>query len=607
MSRGLCVATVCAALLLVGCGGGSTPPPAIGISVSPSTVTLSPGSSQVFKATVINTTNTTVTWQVNNINGGNAKVGTISTFGVYVAPPTEPTPPTVNVKATSQADTTKSARALVTIGQPAGAANQQMQSLPIKMGTSGGNSLDLTRSGTTITCCSGTLGSLVERAGTFYILSNNHVLARSDQAKPGEPVAQPGLVDSNCSPATPVANLTQFVQLPEGGTSTAPKTGTVDAAIAQIISGAVDTSGSILELGTASSTPDVPNPAPPASTVIAPLIGMGVAKAGRSSGLTCSSISSINTAVDISYTTSCSGGTTFYVEYNNQIVISGASFSAAGDSGSLVVNSKTAQPVGLLYGGDSSSTVANPIGAVLGALTDSKGNVPTIVGGGLHAVVCPTLAGAAPASEQTTAPLAATKIAQATEVSNRYATRLLANPAVAGIVVGRSQDAPESAAVVIYVKALPQAATFPAQLDGVRTRIVPVSAAQAAGAAAVQAVAVSESEVARVASVKEQHAEQLMRGNRAIFGVGVGASKDSPGEAVLVLFVDKDMSYAAPVVMDGARTQVVRTDRFRAWGWNEHEQARACRATSFAKDKQLLAPSSSGKGRAIDAARHLPE
>lgn len=563
----------------------------------------------MFKATVINTTNTTVTWQVNNINGGNAKVGTISTFGVYVAPPTEPTPPTVNVKATSQADTTKSARALVTIGQPAGAANQQMQSLPIKMGTSGGNSLDLTKSGTTITCCSGTLGSLVERAGTFYILSNNHVLARSDQAKPGEPVAQPGLVDSNCSPATPVANLTQFVQLPEGGTSTAPKTGTVDAAIAQIISGAVDTSGSILELGTASSTPDVPNPAPPASTAIAPLIGMGVAKAGRSSGLTCSSISSINTAVDISYTTSCSGGTTFYVEYNNQIVISGASFSAAGDSGSLVVNSKTAQPVGLLYGGDSSSTVANPIGAVLGALTDSKGNVPTIVGGGLHAVVCPTVAGAAPAAEQTTAPLAATKIAQATEVSNRYATRLLANPAVAGIVVGRSEDEPGSAAVVIYVKSLPQASAFPAQLDGVRTRIVPVSAAEANtnSMARGSAASVSESEVARVASVKEQHAEQLMRGNRAIFGVGVGASKDSPGEAVLVLFVDKDMSYTAPAVLDGARTQVIRTDRFRAWGWNEHEQPRACRAASFAKDKQLLAPSSFRRGSGLDAARHLIE
>src|SRR6185437_11265939 len=207
-------------------------------------------------------------------------------------------------------------------------------------------------------------------------------------------------------------------------------------------------------------------------------------------------------------------------------------------------------------------------------------------------------------AEQTTVALSAAEVAHATEVSNRYATRLMAHPEVAGIALDRSEDAPGSAAVVIYVKSLPQPGTFPAQLDGVRTRVVALSGMQsgATPGAAGPAISVSEAEVARVASVKENQAEQLMRGNAAIFGVGVGASKDSPGEAVLVLFVDKDMSYAAPVVMDGARTQVVRTDRFRAWGWNEHEQARACRATSFAKDKQLLAPSSSGKGRAIDAA-----
>ena len=578
MTRAWCAAAVLPALLLIGCGGGSSPPPAIAISVSPTSVTLAPGASQIFNATVTNTQDTTVTWKVNNTVGGNATVGTISTFGVYVAPASEPSPPTVNVTAISQADTSKTATALVTIAIPAGAANQAAQSLPIKLGTSGGNSLDTTTSGSTITCCSGTLGSLVERAGTFYILSNNHVLARSNQGTDGvDPITQPGLVDNNCNPATPVANLTKFVQLPEGGTSTSPKTGTVDAAIAQIISGAVDTSGSILELGAASSTPNVPNPAPPASSTMAPAVGMAVAKAGRSSGLTCSTISSINTAVDISYSTSCSGGTTFFVEFDNQVVINGGSFSAAGDSGSLVVNSKTAQPVGLLYGGDSTSTVANPINAVLNApeLADNKGNHPTIVGGAQHAVVCPSLAAAAPASAEIT--LAPAEVADATEAANRYATRLMANADVAGVVVGRSHDAPGSAAVVIYVKSLPQPGTFPAQLDGVRTRIVSAATDRAQSpAASVAEVELSETEVERVAAVKEQRAQELMRGNPAIFGVGVGASDDSPGEAALVLFVDKAMSYTPPPVLGGARVKVVRSDRFRAWGWNEREQRHAC-------------------------------
>ncbi|MGE5205954.1 MAG: hypothetical protein ACM3PW_10085, partial [Chlamydiota bacterium] len=283
----------------------------------------------------------------------------------------------------------------------------------------------------------------------------------------------------------------------------------------------------------------------------------------------------------ISYSTSCSGGTTFFVEFDNQVVISGGSFSAAGDSGSLVVNSKTAQPVGLLYGGDSTSTVANPIGPVLSALADSKGNVPTMVGGAQHAIVCPKLAAAAPASAEIT--VAPAEVARATEAANRYATRLMANTDVAGVVVGRSHDAPGSAAVVIYVKSLPQPGTFPVQLDGVRTRIVSAASIQAQS----PGTRVSETEVERVVAVKEQRAQELMRGNPAIFGVGVGASEDSPGEAALVLFVDKDMTYTPPPALDGARVKVVRSDRFRAWGWNERGQRHACSLPRRAASKHL--------------------
>ena len=50
-------------------------------------------------------------------------------------------------------------------------------------------------------CCGGTLGSLIQNAsGTQYLLSNNHVLARSDQASMGDTIVQPGLIDDNCTP-----------------------------------------------------------------------------------------------------------------------------------------------------------------------------------------------------------------------------------------------------------------------------------------------------------------------------------------------------------------------------------------------------------------------
>src|SRR5205823_7431957 len=64
------------------------------------------------------------------------------------------------------------------------------QGLPIKLGTTGGNSTDFTTntSNNTITCCSGTLGSLVSKGGNLFILSNNHVLDKSDQGKVGDPI-----------------------------------------------------------------------------------------------------------------------------------------------------------------------------------------------------------------------------------------------------------------------------------------------------------------------------------------------------------------------------------------------------------------------------------
>jgi hypothetical protein len=98
-----------------GGGGGNPPPPAVTISISPTTATVEIGDTAQFTATVRNTTNTAVTWQVNTIDGGNTTVGTISTAGLYTAPASVPDPAAVTVKAISQADSTKSAFATVTI------------------------------------------------------------------------------------------------------------------------------------------------------------------------------------------------------------------------------------------------------------------------------------------------------------------------------------------------------------------------------------------------------------------------------------------------------------------------------------------------------------
>ena len=92
----------------------------VSVSVSPSSASVTTGTAQQFTATVSYTSNTGVTWQVNNLAGGNATVGTISASGLYTAPSAVPSPATVTVRAVSQADNTKSGTATVTVSVASG-------------------------------------------------------------------------------------------------------------------------------------------------------------------------------------------------------------------------------------------------------------------------------------------------------------------------------------------------------------------------------------------------------------------------------------------------------------------------------------------------------
>lgn len=111
-----------------------TVPSPVTVAVTPATGTVQAGgaATETLTATVGDTLNTQVTWQVNTIAGGNATVGTISTGGVYTAPATVPSPATVTITAVSAADATKSGSATVTITAPG-----------ISGGGGGGGALDL--------------------------------------------------------------------------------------------------------------------------------------------------------------------------------------------------------------------------------------------------------------------------------------------------------------------------------------------------------------------------------------------------------------------------------------------------------------------------------
>ena len=112
---------VTAAMFLAGCGTPATlnelPLPVV--TVSPVSATVQAGSPLQFQVTIVSPTATTITWAVNDIQGGNSTVGTVTASGLYTAPAAIPNPATVTVKAISSAETNPFGAAIVTVTPPA--------------------------------------------------------------------------------------------------------------------------------------------------------------------------------------------------------------------------------------------------------------------------------------------------------------------------------------------------------------------------------------------------------------------------------------------------------------------------------------------------------
>jgi hypothetical protein len=205
---------------------------------------------------------------------------------------------------------------------------------PVPAGVSVGNANE---------CASGTIGCMVLKGSTRYMLSNNHVFARVNAASIGESINQPGRYDGKpaCSATGIVGNLAQFVNISFSGNNT------VDCAIAS--------------LSTSSTCAIVNNLYTPSSTVVSPSVGLAVKKTGRTSGLTHGTISGINVTIQVNY------GSPGVATFVNQIYVA-SNFIRSGDSGSLMVTETGNNPVGLCFAGGSGNSFANPIGPVLQAL-----------------------------------------------------------------------------------------------------------------------------------------------------------------------------------------------------------------------------------------------
>jgi len=191
----------------------------------------------------------------------------------------------------------------------------------------------------------GTIGCRVTDGEKLYALSNNHVYADENQASLGDPVLQPGTYDGGTDPGDRIGALADFEPIDFSPLHT----NVIDAAIAESTDLVLDNATPPYCYGTPRSNP------------LDARLRMRVMKCGRTTEFTKGTISGINATVTVGYQT----GSARFVD---QIVITPGEFSAGGDSGSLIVKAGLfgrGRPVGLLFAGSSTHTLANPIRDVL--------------------------------------------------------------------------------------------------------------------------------------------------------------------------------------------------------------------------------------------------
>jgi len=195
----------------------------------------------------------------------------------------------------------------------------------------------------------GTIGARVTGGGRTFALSNNHVFAANNAGREGDALLQPGVVDGGRDPDDVIATLHDYEPL-HFCRAMVCEPNRIDAAIA------LTTPDDVSD-----HTPEGGYGTPRSATVDARL-GQKVQKYGRTTGHTFGEITGIHATLDVSYRT----GT---ARFEDQIVISGRGFSAGGDSGSLIVTDGALladrRPVGLLFAGTTTTTLANPIDLVL--------------------------------------------------------------------------------------------------------------------------------------------------------------------------------------------------------------------------------------------------
>lgn len=211
----------------------------------------------------------------------------------------------------------------------------------------------------------GTFGCMVTDGERNFILSNNHVLANSNNGKPGDPIFQPGTYDGGTSNDF-IASLYAFKEISFGGGS--GTTNPIIAFIKQLLCllfgifcdeepGAENVMDAALGLPIVDEdvTPEIYEVGFPTGNSVA-IVGDIVKKSGRTTGLTQGEVLVTDLTVQVQY------GAGQVATFVDQVATDAKS--AGGDSGSAFLNEQN-QVVGLLFAGSDTVTIFSHIDAIL--------------------------------------------------------------------------------------------------------------------------------------------------------------------------------------------------------------------------------------------------
>lgn len=223
----------------------------------------------------------------------------------------------------------------------------------------------------------GTLGCWVKRGNQLYLISNNHVIANSNEASAGDLILQPGNYDGGINPDDVIAELSDFIPINYQEDSVAAS-GRMSRWLTGLLNSLYKLSGSstrlrvyreqkgynicdcaiarplnleevaqeILQIGKIEGVREAE-------------LGMHIKKSGRTTGLTSGTIIQTDVTVKVNY------GYNKTAQFSDQLMA--GSMSSGGDSGSAVLDTDN-NIVGLLFAGSETTTLINRIQNVFEAM-----------------------------------------------------------------------------------------------------------------------------------------------------------------------------------------------------------------------------------------------